>query len=452
MKIFQALARPFVVFVERYYPDAFIFVIILSVITFFSSIFLTDSSATSTLLAWGDGLPMLFKFTAQITIIMVGAHALAHTEPIQKLLTKIGQLPNSSKQAYSLVAFTAGIASLFAWSFGLIIGAIVARSVASECYNKPFKIHYPLLVASAYSGFVIWHMGYSSSAALFVATPGHLLEDKIGLIPVTETILSSTNIVLALMALAIITIICPLMRPKDEETIQFNPDPLIKNNKKNLEVKKNNLTVIEKFENHRSLNIFLGLTIVVYIFMTYSQKGFSLNLDIVSWTFLAFGLMLASSPMHFIKLVNNAASTVGPIILQYPFYSGIMGMMATTGLMKVITDWIVSVASTETLGFFAFLSGGLVNMFIPSGGGQWAVQGPIMIEAAQSLGVNPAIVVLGVAYGDQWSNMIQPFWTIPILAIAGLHMRQILGYTFVIFIMTGLLYGSGMLYMGSGNL
>ena len=389
MKIFQALARPFVVFVERYYPDAFIFVIILSVITFFSSIFLTDSSATST---------------------------------------------------------------LFAWSFGLIIGAIVAKSVASECYKKPFKIHYPLLVASAYSGFVIWHMGYSSSAALFVATPGHLLEDKIGVIPVTETILSLPNIVLALMALAIITIICPLMRPKDTDVIELNPNQLLKNNNKNLVVKKNNLTVIEKFENHRSLNIFLGLTMVTYIFMTYFQNGFSLNLDIVSWTFLAFGLLLASSPMHFIKLVNNAASTLGPIILQYPFYSGIMGMMATTGLMKVITDWIVSIASPETLGFFAFLSGGLVNMFIPSGGGQWAVQGPIMIEAAQSLGVNPSIVVLGVAYGDQWSNMIQPFWTIPILAIAGLHMRQILGYTFVIFLMTGLLYGSGMLFMGSGNI
>ena len=133
MKIFQTLARPFVSFVERYYPDAFIFVIILSLITFLSALFLTDSSVSSTLLAWGDGLPMLFKFTAQITIIMVGAHALAHTEPVQKFLTKIGQLPNSSNQAYGLVAFTAGIASLFAWSFGLIIGAIVARSVASEC-------------------------------------------------------------------------------------------------------------------------------------------------------------------------------------------------------------------------------------------------------------------------------------------------------------------------------
>ena len=124
--------------------------------------------------------------------------------------------------------------------------------------------------------------------------------------------------------------------------------------------------------------------------------------------------------------------------------------MATTGLMQVVTGWIISISTPETLGFFAFLSGGLVNMFIPSGGGQWAVQGPIMIEAALSLGVNPSVVVMGVAYGDQWSNMIQPFWTIPILAIAGLHMRQILGYTFVIFLLTGVLYGSGMLYMGEG--
>jgi len=268
---------------------------------------------------------------------------------------------------------------------------------------------------------------------------------------VTETILSSTNIALALMALAIITIICPLMKPEDKDIIEFSPTPVDDNNNDVLD-KKGALTLIEKFENHRSLNIFLGFALVSYIVATYWKNGFSLNLDIVSWTFLASGLLLASSPMHFIKLINNAAATVGPIILQYPFYSGIMGMMATTGLMAVITDWIISISTPETLGFFAFLSGGLVNMFIPSGGGQWAVQGPIMIEAALTLDVNPSIVVLGVAYGDQWSNMIQPFWTIPILAIAGLHMRQILGYTFVIFLMTGILYGGGMLHMGSGNL
>ncbi len=449
MKIFQVLARPFVTFVERYYPDAFIFVIILSVITFISALFLTDATVSSTLLAWGDGLPMLFKFTAQITIIMIGAHSLAHTESVQNFLTRIGQLPSSAHQAYSLVAFTAGVASLCAWSFGLIIGAIVARSVASECSHKPFKIHYPLLVASAYSGYVIWHMGYSSSSALFVATPGHLLEGRIGVIPVTETILSPINITLALIALATITIICPLMRPKEEDAIEIDPKLVSEDHKQSVE-KKDKLTLIEKFENHRALNIFLGAAIVTYIAVTYSQKGFSLTLDYVSWTFLAFGLLLAKSPMQYIKLVNNAAGTVGPIILQYPFYSGIMGMMATTGLMKVITDWITSIATPETLGFFAFLSGGLVNLFVPSGGGQWAVQGPIMIEAALSLNVDPAVVVLGVAYGDQWSNMIQPFWTIPVLAIAGLHMRQILGYTFVIFLITGFIYGGGMFYMGAG--
>ncbi|MFL2555776.1 MAG: short-chain fatty acid transporter [Gammaproteobacteria bacterium] len=449
MKIFQILARPFIAFVERYYPDAFIFVIILSVITFFSALILTNATPSSALLAWGDGLSMLFTFTAQITIIMIGAHSLAHTESVQNFLTRIGQLPNSAYQAYALVAFTAGIASLCAWSFGLIIGAIMARSVARECLKKPFKIHYPLLVASAYSGYVIWHMGYSSSSALFVATPGHLLEDKIGVIPVTETILSPTNIVLALIALATITIICPLMKPKDEDTIEIDPE-LLKDNHQKPENRKNKMTLIEKFENHRSLSIFLSVAIFTYIAVTYTQRGFSLTLDFVSWTFLAFGLLLANSPMHYIKLVNKAAGTVGPIILQYPFYSGIMGVMATTGLMKVISDWIISIATPETLGFFAFLSGGLINMFVPSGGGQWAVQGPIMIEAALSLNVEPAIVVLGVAYGDQWSNMIQPFWLIPILAITGLRMRQVLGYTFVIFLFTGIIYGSGILYMGSG--
>ena len=124
--------------------------------------------------------------------------------------------------------------------------------------------------------------------------------------------------------------------------------------------------------------------------------------------------------------------------------------MADTGLINVIAAKISQVSSSETLGFYSFLSGGLVNMFIPSGGGQWAVQGPVMIEAARNLNVEPYVVVLGVAYGDQWTNMIQPFWTIPLLAIAGLHMRQIMGYTFVIFLITGFLYGGGMLYLGSG--
>ena len=205
LRIFNVLSKPFVKLVERYYPDAFIFVIVLSVLTYFLALINTDATAIQTLEAWGNGLPKLFTFTAQICIIMITAHALAHTKPVENFLSKIGSIPNSPIQAYALVTFISGIASLFAWSFGLIVGGIISKFVAIGCTKKRIKIHYPLLVACAYSGYVIWHMGYSSSAALFVSSDGHSLVDKIGIIPVTETIFTSFNISLALITLLLIT-------------------------------------------------------------------------------------------------------------------------------------------------------------------------------------------------------------------------------------------------------
>ena len=453
LRIFNVLSKPFVKLVERYYPDAFIFVIVLSVLTYFLALINTDATAIQTLEAWGNGLPKLFTFTAQICIIMITAHALAHTKPVENFLSKIGSIPNSPIQAYALVTFISGIASLFAWSFGLIVGGIISKFVAIGCTKKRIKIHYPLLVACAYSGYVIWHMGYSSSAALFVSSDGHSLVDKIGIIPVTETIFTSFNISLALITLLLITFINPLMRPsKTSEIKEIDPN-VFRFGEKERNIKylnQNNRSFAEVIENARIISLFVGFFLLSFICYIFYKDGFVLDLNLVSWSFLGIGLILSTSPIHYVKLVNNAAVTVGPIILQYPFYAGIMGMMADTGLINVVADGITKISTSETLGFYSFLSGGLVNMFIPSGGGQWAVQGPVMIEAAKNLDVDPYVIVLGVAYGDQWTNMIQPFWTIPLLAIAGLHMRQIMGYTFVIFLITGFLYGGAMLYLGSG--
>ena len=447
IKSLDSLAQPFVKFVDKCYPDAFLFVIILTFITFLLSLSFTDSSSIEIINAWGSGLPKLFTFTAQICIIMITAHALAHTDPIERLLNKVGSLPTSANQAYALVAFVSGVASLFAWSFGLIVGGLIAKFVAIGCQKKSIKVHYPLIVASAYSGYVIWHMGYSSSAALFVASENHSLIDKIGVLPVTETIFSSFNVIMALVTLLIITILAPLMRPKNSKNIiEVDAKKLFKKEKKGINKISN---IAEVIENNRKISFLFGFVILFYILNTFYTEGFSLDLNIVSWTFLCLGLLLSNSSIHYVKLVNNAAITVGPIILQYPFYAGIMGIMADTGLINILANQIVLFSSTETLPFFSFLSGGLVNMFIPSGGGQWAVQGPVMIEAAEILGVNPSFVVLGVAYGDQWTNMIQPFWTIPLLAIAGLHMRQIMGYTFVVFIFTGFIFGGSLLLLGS---
>ena len=449
MRFFQILARPFVVFVERYYPDPFVFVVLLSVLTFLLSLLLADASPATALSAWGDGLPSLLAFTAQICITLLTAHALAHTDKVQALLKRIGNVPDSAAGAYALVAFSAGTGSLIAWSLGLIVGATVAREVARQCSARGIRIHYPLLVASAYAGFVIWHMGYSSSAGLFVATAGHSLEAEIGIIPITETVFTLHNGLLALITLAVICMVCPLMRPHERELLEIDP-ALLEERVQEPAGAPEQRTFAQYLDAMRPLSLLLGAGLFCYIGYSFYARGFHLNLNLVNWSFLGAGLLLARSPSHYVRLINNASSTIGPVLIQYPFYAGILGMMQGTGLAGIISDWFTSIATPETLSFFAFLCAGLVNMFIPSGGGQWAVQGPIFIEAGQNLGVDPSIIVLAISYGDQWTNMIQPFWTIPLLAIAGLHMRQIMGYTFVIFLLTLFLFGGGLLLWGAG--
>lgn len=260
IKSLDSLAQPFVKFVDKCYPDAFLFVIILTFITFFLSLGFTDSNSLEIINSWGNGLPKLFTFTAQICVIMITAHALAHTDPIERFLNRVGSLPNSQVHAYAIVAFVSGIASLFAWSFGLIVGGLIAKFVAIGCQKKSIKVHYPLIVASAYSGYVIWHMGYSSSAALFVASENHSLIDKIGILPVTETIFSSFNIFMALVTLLTITIIAPLMRPKDSKTIiEVDAKKLFKKEEKGI---KRISSVAEIIENNRKISFLFGFVIL----------------------------------------------------------------------------------------------------------------------------------------------------------------------------------------------
>ena len=276
-----------------------------------------------------------------------------------------------------------------------------------------------------------------------------MLEDEIGIIPITDTVFTLHNGLLALITLVIITAVCPLMRPREQEIIEIHP-VLLEDHAEEPGSTPGHGTFAEFLDSMRGLSLILGIALFAYIGYSFYAKGFHLNLNLVNWSFLGAGLLLARSPSHYVQLINNASSTIGPVLIQYPFYAGILGMMQGTGLAGIISDWFTSIATAETLSFFAFLCAGLVNMFIPSGGGQWAVQGPIFIEAGQNLGVDPSIIVLVISYGDQWTNMIQPFWTIPLLAIAGLHMRQIMGYTFVIFLLTLFLFGGGLLLWGAG--
>ncbi|MEM1229052.1 MAG: TIGR00366 family protein [Pseudomonadota bacterium] len=439
-------ARAFARLLTGYFPDPFVFAVLMTAVAFALALVLTDATAGATLIAWGDGLPGLMGFTAQIAITLLAAHALAHTDRLQALLARIGTLPRSAVAAYALVVVTTAASSLIAWSLGLVAGATIARAVAVHCARRDIVVHYPLLVASAYAGFVVWHMGYSGSAPLFVATPGHSLEAQIGLLPVTETIGTAFNGTVIILTVSALCVLCPLLRPRDADTLPFEPPATAASEAQN----ENTTSPAARLANRRPLSILLGGLLWAYLGLRWGQQGFVLTLDLVNWTLVGAGLLFARSLAHYARLILDAGATVGAIIIQYPFYAGMLGIMTGTGLVQVLADAFVSVANADTLGLFAFLSAGLINLFIPSGGGQWAVQGPVFIEAARQLNVDPAAMVLAIAYGDQWTNLIQPFWTIPMLAIAGLPVQKIIPYCFAALAVTGVIFAGALLWLGAG--
>jgi short-chain fatty acids transporter len=441
----ERLARPFVVFVERFYPDAFVFAILLTGLSFALAIGLTSTRAPEALEIWGRGLTGLLPFIAQIALTLLCAHALAHTDLVRRALERVARWPRSEPQAYALVAAVAGVGSLIAWSLGLVVGALIALGVARAGRDRGLHLHFPLLVASAYGGFVVWHMGYSSSAALFVATPGHALEAATGIVPVTETIFAPWNLTLAGLTVVVVAAVCASLTPREEVPVELGEREL-----EATPLELDHSTFGRRLEQGRWISAGMGLVFLAYLFTWFRARGLELTLDVVNWSFLGLGLLLSRSPVHYVELIRDASRTLGPIVLQYPFYAGIMALITGTELVHLFSDGFVAIASPETLGFWAFVSGGVLNFFVPSGGGQWAVQGPIFIEAARELGVATPVVVMGVAYGDQWTNLIQPFWTLPLLAIVGLSARAIMGYCFVIFLATFVLFGGGLLLVGAG--
>ena len=444
------MAKPFVAFVERYYPDPFVFLIVLTLVAFGLALTLTPTTATQALVAWGDGLAGLLSFMAQIAITLITAHALAHTDPVRRGLARLARIPKSVGACYTLVVLCACSASLLAWSFGLVTGALIARATATEAAQRGLRVHYPLLVAAGYCGLAVWHMGYSGSAPLVVATPGHAMADQIGLLPVASTLFTYWNLLAIVVTVAALAVVCPRLHPEDNQVRPASINELAtlaEDEGENEAVKPRN-SFGARLDGWRGLTLVFGALLLTYLGHYFYTNGFALNLNIVNWSLLMLGLLLARSPEHYVELVLNAGQTAGAVLIQYPFYAGIMGLMAGSGLVELLANWFAVIASAETLGFWAFLSGGLLNLFIPSGGGQWAVQGPVFLQAAADLGTDPAIIVMGVAYGDQWTNLIQPFWTIPLLAIAGLSMRDIMGYCFVLFLACGVTLGGAILLVG----
>ena len=440
----SGVMRPINRFLERWIPSALTFAIVLTLIVAVLAFVLTGASPLEVVTSWGVGLSGLLEFMTQMCLILLLGHILANTGPVQALLSRLAQVPGSPAFAYVFVFLVAAIASLITWGLGLVVGALLAREVAVQARQRGIKVHFPLLVAAGYSGMVVWHMGYSGSGPLTAATPDSFLAESLGgeIVPVSETIFSTWNLLAILGVLIVCSLLFYLIAPKGGATVFEMPEAVDPTTRSSFAEEV--LTPSDRIDASRVLTLVLGLALVAYLVVHFAQGG-GLTLDIVNWSFLALILLLVKNPFELIHLTKNAASNVGEILLQFPLYAGILGIMSGTGLIAVFSDAFVSIATPVSFGVLALLSAGLVNFFVPSGGGQFAVQGPIMLDAANQLGVDPSIAIMAVSYGDQWTNMLQPFWALPVLAIAGLKMRDILGYTFITFLGSGVVMALALL-------
>ncbi|MBY0123380.1 short-chain fatty acid transporter [Bacillus sp. S/N-304-OC-R1] len=426
---------------QRYLPDPFLFVIILTFVVFGLGLIFTDNGPYKMVQHWGTGFWQLLTFSMQMVLVLVTGHVLASSRIFKKGLGALAGTAKSPGQAIIIVTIVSIIASLINWGFGLVIGALFAKELA----KKVKGVDYRLLIASAYSGFVVWHGGISGSVPLTIATSGHFTENLIGVISTEQTIFSVFNIVIIAALFVIIPIVNRLMMPSKEQTVTVDP-AILQDDVQAATLEKGAMTPAERLENSSLISLLIGIFGLVFLFYYFATNGFKLNLDIVNFLFLFLGILFHGTPKHFLDAVLNAVKGASGIIVQFPFYAGIMGMMTASGLAAVISNAFVSISNEFTFPFFAFISAGLVNIFIPSGGGQWAVQGPIMLEAAQVLNASIPKTAMAVAWGDAWTNLIQPFWALPALAIAGLRAKDIMGYCVLTLVVSGIIISIGLTF------
>jgi short-chain fatty acids transporter len=431
----KKMTNVLVIGVKKYLPSPYVLALLLSLITFVSGWLFTEAGFMDMTKYFGDGLYSLLAFTMQMVLVLVTGHVLASSKIVVSILQKLAKLPKNKVQAVMFTAFVSYICSYINWGFGLIAGALIAKEIATVNYGS--KIHYPLIIAAAYSGNIA--RGPSSSIPLAIATKGHIVEDVVGIIPVSQTLFSSWNMIITIALLIAIPFLFKAMTPNDEDSIEIKIDrDEVKEVKK--VVNKKDMTFSERLDNSMLLAYIIGGLGLIYLVSYFIKSAsFDLNLNIVIMIFLVLGIFAQKTPGNYVKAMQNAVKTTAGITLQFMFYAGIMGMMRGSGLTVMLSEWFISISTVKTFPLFTFWSAGFVNIFVPSGGGQWAVQGPIAMTAGASLGVDPAKVNMALAWGDSWTNQIQPFWALPALAIAGLDVGDIMGYCAMVLLMSGVI-------------
>jgi short-chain fatty acids transporter len=444
LKFFNLIEKTF----KNLLPAPFTIALVLTVLTFLLALLLTTSEVTGldrvieVMGYWEQGLwnAPLLVFAVQMMLMLVLGHALALTKPVDRFIGYATKYCTNTATAAGIVTLLTICVALFNWGLGLIFGAILARKVGEHALRNNIELNYPLIGAAGYSGLMVWHGGISGSAPIKVAEEGHLKGLMEGIMPAeqiealpnsvlfSETVFSSMNLVAMILLIIVLPSFMYLLGRRLKTSSK-----LPKVDQESLE-EVENVAGAESLDRSRLFSLFFGLSILTFVIYraidTYGDKGLAfINPNFINLLLFALCLTIHSSIKEFLKAIDQAIGGASGILIQFPLYFGIMGIMNSSGLVQVFSDFFVSISNSTTFPLFTFTSAGIVNVFVPSGGGQWGVQGPIILQAAQDLGVSTPKSIMALAYGDQLTNMLQPFWALPLLGITGLKAKSILPYT-----------------------
>lgn len=436
----------FVYLFEMAMPDPYVFAVILTFVAAGLALRLAPNGSIQTITSsWYGGFSTIFSFAFQMVMMLITSYALANAPVIERGLRKLAAIPTTPESAVSLTLLFSLTASWLNWGLGLVASALLAREIA-----RHVEIDFGWLVAAAYSGFVVSTEGLSGSIVLSQATHGsplNIVEKTTGtIIPLHQLVFTRFNIVPIIFLFVTLPILFRYLRPALTSThiaehgaMGQEEEPGRRNVQKD--------TLGGRLDRAWILNVALAFLAIFALEIEWVRTRFSLDLNSVILVLLILGLLLHWRPVAYVNAIRNAARVSGPLILQYPLYGGLMGIMTGTGLAAVIAKAFIKVSTAHTLPFFTYLASVVITFFVPSGGGHWAVQGPFAVPAARELHASMAATTMSVAMGESVANMLQPFWALPILAIAGIPMRSMMGFMVITFLVSLLVFGASLLLL-----
>ena len=426
---------------EQVMPDPFVLSIGLTLVVSLAAVaFAPHALLPMILTSWYDGTFNILGFALQMILILATGYAIADAPIVQRGLRAMAAgVPTPIRAALTVFPIVA-IAAWLNWGLGLIVGALLSREIA-----KRVKVDFAWLVAGSYSAWSVCNSGLSSSIALSQASHGNalnLVEKATGqVIPLSETVFAPFVLIPTTLVVVIMTAIFIWIHPKPDDVIVFKeaktetegePDPHARG------------TAPSSFAARAERSILGTLVLLTlgggYLAVTWQSKGFELDINTTILIFLLVGLALQRTPIAYADSIRKAAGQTGSMLLQYPVYGGIMGIMTGTGLASVIAKTFVAIATPTTLPVWSYLSSLIITLLIPSAGGHWAVQGPFVLPAALSLHASVPRAAMGVAMAENVSNMLQPFWAVPVVAIAGIRIQRVMGYTAITFVVSLVIY------------